>query len=156
MDSMSLLGYLLIFLLISVGNALAYTRLKEWKARRDKELDQKLADTEEKYKELMVQVKEARAGEARLRGELAELKKTVARSESRKKESSSSKQTDFKNPVQLLEEKGVLTREKVAKARNYVERSDNPGLTLEDALVLLGLVSCEQLKKARQESGGQR
>ncbi|MFP4083999.1 MAG: hypothetical protein ACLFP9_00485 [Desulfonatronovibrio sp.] len=158
MNSLSLLGYLLIFLVITIGNAIVFARLNEWKIKKDKMLDQELAETEGEYKKLMKEIKEARASESRLKAEMLELKKTIARENSAEqaegKKSKSKKKP--KNFMDILERDGVLTKEKIEKAENYLEKSDNPGLKLEDALVLLGLVSADELKNAQNEARGKK
>lgn len=158
MDSLSLLGYLLIFLVITIGNAIIYARLNEWKIKKDKLLDQELAETEEEYKKIMKEIKEARASESRLKAEVLELKKTISR-ENSAEQAEGGKSRDKKKTetfLDVLKRDGVLTKEKIEKAENYLEKSDNPGLKLEDALVLLGFLSAEELKNAQNEARGKK
>lgn len=158
MDSLSLLGYLLIFLVITIGNAIVYARLNDWKIKKDKMLDQELAETEQEYKKLMKEIKEARSSESRLRAEILELKKTIARENSAEQaegEKSKDKKKS-KNYLDILKRDEVLTKEKIEKAESYLEKSDNPGLKLEDALVLLGFVSADELKHAQSEVRGKK
>ncbi|MCA1743887.1 MAG: hypothetical protein LC631_08095, partial [Desulfovibrionales bacterium] len=69
-------------------------------------------------------------------------------------EEESSPEQKVKTTLDILREMKALDDEKMEKARHYLERSDNAGLKLEDVLVLLGLVTAEELKKARKRSGG--
>lgn len=157
MDPFSLLGYLLVFLFITVLSAMVYARLNEWKVRKMKKLDRDIAEVEDNYKILKKKFKEAKAKETLLKAELLEAKKTVARESSceseKEKKDKSKKRKEAETALSILQKDASLTQDKIEKARNYLERSDNAGLKIEDVLVLLGFVSSDDLKKARDKAG---
>ena len=157
MDPFSLLGYLLVFLFITVLSAMVYARLNEWKVRKMKKLDRDIAEVEDNYKILKKKFKEAKAKETLLKAELLEAKKTVARESSceseKEKKDKSRKRKEAETALSILQKDASLTQDKIEKARNYLERSDNAGLKIEDVLVLLGFVSSDDLKKARDKAG---
>ncbi|RQD59348.1 MAG: hypothetical protein D5R98_07520 [Desulfonatronovibrio sp. MSAO_Bac4] len=154
MDALNLLGYLLIFLLVAISNAFVYSRMRDWRFVRIKELNQEIAQVEEDYKNLTHEVREAQSRENKLKAELLEMKKTALREDSIKENDNSSPEEKAKTTLDVLREMKVLDDEKMAKASNYLERSDNAGLKVEDVLVLLGLITADQLKKAQKKSGG--
>ena len=157
MDPLNLLGYLLVFLFVTVLCAMIYARLYEWKVKTIRKLDRDIAAVEDTYKRLKTELKEARAKESLLKAELLEAKKTMARessSESEKeKEDEAKKGKEAETILNVLIREASLTPDKIEKARNYLERSDNAGLKLEDVLVLLGFVSSDELKKSREKAG---
>lgn len=154
MEPINLLAYLLIFLIVAIVNAMMYTRLKVWKMSRKNGLEQELAEIEASYSNLMKEVREIQSNENRLKAELLELKKTAAREKSSDNKEKKTRPGDKPLSVMdVLKKNGVITQDMEEKARNYLERSDNSGLKLEDGLVLLGLITSDQLKKARDEAG---
>ncbi len=154
MEPINLLAYLLIFLVVAIADAMVYTRLKEWKMKRERGLELELAEIEASYSNLIKDVREAQSNENRLKAELLELKKTAAREKSSDNKEKKTRPGDKPLSVMdVLKKNGVITQDMEEKARNYLERSDNSGLKLEDGLVLLGLITSDQLKKARHEAG---
>ena len=157
MEPVSLLGYLLVFLFLTIGAATLYTRLNAWKLSREREMDRELTETEERYKELVKEVKQAQSQESLLKAELLELKKTAAREQASRKEKgqkATSPGENHQSALDILEKKGVLTKKQMEKARNYLAKSDNPGLKLEDSLIMLGFLTLDQLQKARRVAEG--
>lgn len=155
MDPMNLLGYLMIFLFIAIGNAVFYSRLKEWRINRLNSLESDLKEMEMSYNKLADEVKEAQSKESRLKAELLDARKTAAREDDLPKdEKDEVQEKKLLKVIDILKKEGIVDEEKLGKARNYIEKSDNTGLKTEDALVLLGLVSSGQLKKAKKKAGG--
>ncbi|MFN2267989.1 MAG: hypothetical protein ABR542_02630, partial [Desulfonatronovibrio sp.] len=70
MNALNLLGYLLIFLLIAIGNAFIYSRIRDWRRVRTKVLNQEIAQVEEDYKNLTHEVREVHSKESKLKAEL--------------------------------------------------------------------------------------
>lgn len=155
MNALNLLGYLLIFLLVAIGNAVVYSRMRDWRLVRLRVLSQEIAQVEEDYKNLTHEVREAQSRENKLKAELLEMKKTAVRESSMDEGSKSRPKEKAKGTLDILKEMKALDDEKLDKARHYLERSDNAGLKLEDVLVLLGLITADQLKDARKRSGGE-
>ncbi|MFW5730995.1 MAG: hypothetical protein ACOCV7_05040 [Desulfonatronovibrionaceae bacterium] len=155
MDQITLLVYMLILLLVVIGNSLIYKRLRQWRFCRLKTLDAELKEMEDSYASLTHEINEARSIENRLKAELVELKKTSARQDEQDKTRDKPKtgKSAPRTPVDILKQKGLVDDEQIEKARHYLERSDNPGLKMEDALALLGHITSDQLKSAQNEAG---
>ncbi len=150
MNPMSLLGYLLIFLFVAIGNAAIYARMKEWRRNRLKSLDNEFKDLEQSYAKLQNDIREAQSRENQIKAELLDSKKTSIReSENQENGKNSKKGKKAKTVLDILKEMELVDNEKLEKANHYLERSDNAGLKMEDVLVLLGLVTSDQLKKAQ-------
>ena len=153
MDAWDLLIYLMIFLAIVVGTALAYARMLDWKKKNIRLLEKRLAETENQYNQLTKEVGELKLKKNKLRSELQDLKKVREMNQEAPDEEKSREVGDDQIPDALafLLKKEVIDEKQMEKAKQYLERGDNPGLSVEDAMVLLGFVQPEDLRKAKKK-----
>ncbi|EFI33965.1 hypothetical protein Dthio_PD1304 [Desulfonatronospira thiodismutans ASO3-1] len=155
MDAWDLLIYLMIFLAAVVGTALAYARMLDWKKRNIKLLEQRLAETQKHYNELTKEVGDLKLKKNRLRSELQDRKKVQdMNSETRQKEQEHDQEwaeDQLPESLSYLLNKGIVEHKHIEKARQYLEKGDNAGLAVEDAMVLLGFVQPEDLRKAKKK-----
>ena len=153
MDALDLLIYLMIFLGIVVGTALAYARMLDWKKRNIRILEKRLAETENHYNELTKEVGDLKLKKNKLRSELQDRKKVqdMNRETSEEEQEQEGSDDQLTDSLSYLQKKGIVDERQIEKARQYIERGDNAGLAVEDAMVLLGFVQPEELRKAKKK-----
>ncbi|WP_291323262.1 hypothetical protein [Desulfonatronospira sp.] len=154
MEAWVLLVYMMIFLVFVVGAALIYARMIEWKKNNIKQLEQRLAEVEQHYDQLSKEVGDFKLKNSKLKAELQDLKKTRAMMHQSgengedQQEEADEKVTDA---VSVLYKMGLIDKKQIEKARHYIEKADKSGLSVEDAVVLLGFIQPEELSKAKKK-----
>ncbi len=150
MGPWDLLGYLLIFLLVAVGAALINVRIVEWKNRNLKYLQERLDEVEQKYNQLVTELNDLKIKRNKLRAEYTDLKK-MQDLNLQKQAPSQEEEDKEEDPLEHLKRQGVISEDQIEKAKQYLEKNDNTGFSLEDSMVLLGYLDPEKLNDAKKK-----
>ncbi len=101
-----------------------------------------MSETEQHYNELTKEVGDLKLKKNKLRSELQDLKKVQDMNPETREEKQGLEGSDHQVPDRLayLLKKGIMEQKQIEKARQYLEKGDNAGISVEDAMVLLGFV----------------
>jgi len=141
---MTLLLYLLIFLIFAIINALLYVQINSQAQSRLQTLKEEEKNLTEEYRKLKAEVEALKKQANNLKTKLTEEKKV-------EQPTPKSTQKEKPDPINLLKLEGLITNEQLEKAKNYIKKA-NSNLELIDALVVLGYLDKEKLTWAKNKS----
>ena len=143
---MSLLLYLLLILLFSVANAIVIVHINTDAREKIQKIQQEKKELLNQYNKVQEEIKELKKkiqtinNQIQEEKKLAQLKKIAPREEKKKL-----------TPLEVLQEKGIISDEHIQKANDFIRKSNSNFETLE-VLLLLGYIDHSHYQLAKEEA----